>query len=74
MFLNRYGKKVFDYFPGQEKVTIAIGKGHETVPPGTLCIGNCTEQHKKTNLFVTGCPPVASQILKKISGEDGEEK
>ena len=49
----------FDSFPGQENVTIAIGKGHQYVPRGTLCIGNCTAQHKKQGIFVAGCPPVA---------------
>jgi uncharacterized protein (DUF362 family) len=73
MFLKRYGEEVFNYFPEQKDVTIAIGKGHESVPCGTLCIGNCTAQHKKQGVFVSGCPPVASQILTAIS-ERGNEK
>jgi len=73
VFLKRYGDKVFNYFPKQKNVTIAIGKGHESVPRGTLCIGNCTEQHKKQGVFVSGCPPVASQILNTISERDAEE-
>ena len=72
MFLERYGKQVFDYFPGQKNITIAIGKGHESVPEGTLCIGNCAAHHKKEGIFVSGCPPVASQILKSISGNEPE--
>lgn len=67
MFLNRHGKQVFDYLPGQENVTIAIGKGHASVPQSTLCIGNCTSEHKDRGIFISGCPPVASQILKALS-------
>ncbi len=73
MFLKRYGDKMFNYFPKQKNVTIAIGKGHESVPCGTLCIGNCTEQHKEQGVFVSGCPPVASQIMKAISERDQDE-
>lgn len=73
MFLKRYGDKMFNYFPKQKNVTIAIGKGHESVPCGTLCIGNCTEQHKEQGVFVSGCPPVASQIMKAISERDPDE-
>ncbi|VUT27551.1 MAG: hypothetical protein SYNGOMJ08_00097 [Candidatus Syntrophoarchaeum sp. GoM_oil] len=74
MFLKRYGEKIFDYFSRDEDITIAIGKGHESLPRGTLCIGNCTAEHKKQGVFVSGCPPVASQILKTISERDPEEK
>jgi uncharacterized protein (DUF362 family) len=74
MFLKRYGEQVFNYFPDQKKVTIAIGKGHGSVPRGTLCIGNCTAQHKKQGVFVSGCPPVASQIMTTIAERDREER
>lgn len=74
MFLKRYRGQVFDFFPGQENVSIAIGKGHQTVPCGTLCIGNCTAQHKKQGVFVSGCPPVATQILKTISKSNPKER
>lgn len=63
MFLKRYGKEVLDYFPDERPFNIAIGKGHETLPPGTLCIGNCTRAHKDVGTYVPGCPPVASAIL-----------
>ena len=72
MFLKRFGKQVFDSFPGQEQVTIAIGKGHESVPCGTICIGNCTAQHKQRGIFVPGCPPVATHILELISETEPE--
>ncbi|MFC1671203.1 DUF362 domain-containing protein [Spirochaetota bacterium] len=70
MFLKRYGEKIFDYFPDKKNVVLAIGKGHESVPEETICIGNCTSNHKDKCIFVSGCPPVASQILKAITGEE----
>jgi hypothetical protein len=73
MFLKRHGEQVFDYFPGQKNVTIVIGKGHEFVPDGALCVGNCTSGNKDQGIFVSGCPPVASQILKAISIRTPEE-
>lgn len=67
MFLKRYGNSLGDYFEEKE-IRIAIGKGHEDVPGGTLCIGNCTGKHQDGTIFVRGCPPVASEILSKLSG------
>jgi uncharacterized protein (DUF362 family) len=67
LFLKRYGKTLFDYFP-QDHINIAIGKGHDDVPEGTLCIGNCLAKHMDKGIFVKGCPPVGSEILSAISG------
>jgi len=69
LFLKRYGDRIFDYFPSESKIHIAIGKGHKTVPEGTICIGNCMRYHRDTGLFIPGCPPVASRILSAISHE-----
>jgi hypothetical protein len=62
MFLKRYGNQIFDYFGDQRPVYVAIGKGHEAVAPGTLCLGNCMIDHRQAGPFVPGCPPVASSI------------
>jgi hypothetical protein len=62
MYLKRYGSELHDYFPASGPVTIAIGKGHLTVEPGTLCLGNCTAPHRHSGVFVPGCPPVVSTI------------
>lgn len=62
MFLKRYGEEIFDYFGEARPVYVAIGKGHEVVAPGTLCLGNCTIAHRQAGPFVPGCPPVASSI------------
>lgn len=71
LFLRRYGDKIFDYFPKDSHPVIVIGKGHDSVPQGTLCLGNCTARHKSSGIFVPGCPPVASAIFKAIGGEEG---
>ncbi len=70
LFLEKYGEEIFDYFPGQKNITIAIGKGHDLVPKGTICIGNCTANNKRRGLYISGCPPVSSQIFNKISGKN----
>jgi len=69
LFLKHYGDRLFDYFPSDTSPRIAIGKGHEEVPEGTLCIGNCTALHRGNGIFIPGCPPVSSQILTLISGK-----
>ncbi len=68
LFLKGYGDRILEYFPKDKKVDVAIGKGHETVPFGTLCIGNCTVKQKKRGTYVKGCPPVGSEILRAITG------
>ena len=63
LLLQRHGDELFRNRPEATTINIAIGKGHETVPADTLCIGNCTAKLKKGRPFVSGCPPVASEIL-----------
>jgi len=71
LFLARYKERIFDYFPEGAKIHVAIGKGHETVPEGTLLIGNCTAHHREHGIFVPGCPPVGSQILAALAERRG---
>jgi uncharacterized protein (DUF362 family)/Ni,Fe-hydrogenase III small subunit len=73
MFLQRNRERIFDYFPDASKINIAIGKGHCDLPAGTLCIGNCTISQRGKGVFVPGCPPVASQILRAISEQAAAE-
>jgi hypothetical protein len=68
LFLKDFGDRIFDYLPDQDRLDIAIGKGHTELPEKTLCLGNCTAGFKKDNPYVPGCPPVASEILKKLTG------
>ena len=63
LFMKRYAAQLDEYFPGDKKVTIAIGKGHNGIPPNTICVGNCTRRFRDTGIYVPGCPPVASSIL-----------
>ena len=69
LFLRRHKDRVFDYFPGRSTLHIAIGGGHKELPEGTLCIGNCTSEHRGVGVFVPGCPPVGSQVLEALSGK-----
>lgn len=66
LFLKKYGKVIPDYFPENTNISIAIGKGHDSVPENTICIGNCMAKFKPGK-FVKGCPPVGSEILKIIT-------
>ena len=63
LFLKQYGQQLLDERKDGKDIVIAIGKGHDELPEGTLCIGNCTAKHRKNRLFVPGCPPVSSEIL-----------
>ncbi len=69
LFLSRYKDRIFDYFPSQTTVQIAIGKGCQELPEGSLLIGNCTAHQRGKGIFVPGCPPVGSQILAALSGQ-----
>jgi hypothetical protein len=74
LFLKKHKDRIFDYFPsGSHGIHIAIGKGHTAVPAGTLCIGNCTADHRDEGIFVPGCPPVGSQILAALTGQTGTD-
>jgi uncharacterized protein (DUF362 family) len=69
LFLTRYRDRLFDYFPSDGPVHIAIGTGNPHVPEGTLCIGNCMARQRARGIFIPGCPPVGSQILSALSGK-----
>jgi len=66
LLLKNHGDELVEYFPKNTVLNIAIGKGHDELPMGTLCIGNCTVQHREKGIFVKGCPPIGSEILKTI--------
>ncbi len=74
LFLQRYRDRLADFFPSDDDIRIAIGKGHDELPSGTLCIGNCTSSEHGDGSFVPGCPPVGSQILSAIFGEPAGER
>lgn len=66
LFLKRYGDTLPEYISAEERLRVAIGKGHEDLPDGTLCIGQCTVRQRDGGIFVQGCPPVGSQIYKTL--------
>ncbi|MCF7974338.1 MAG: DUF362 domain-containing protein [Phycisphaerae bacterium] len=68
LFLKHHARHLWDYFPDQKEISVAIGKGHTELPEKTLCLGNCTGRHKKDHIFVPGCPPIASEILNVLTG------
>ena len=68
LFLKHHAKHLLDYFSNQAEPSVAIGKGHTELPERTLCLGNCTGKHKNTGVFVPGCPPISSEILKVLTG------
>lgn len=63
LFLKKHGERLFGEQDGDEEIPIAIGKGHESLPENTICIGNCTSKFRNGRLFIPGCPPVVSEIL-----------
>ncbi len=68
LFLKRYKDELKEYLPGD--TNIAIGAGHDDLPPGTLCIGNCIKKElRDRGIFIPGCPPVGSEILSAVTGE-----
>jgi uncharacterized protein (DUF362 family) len=66
LLLRDHNREVFDYIPEGQPVRFAIGKGHDELPPNTICLGNCTRKHRGTGVFVPGCPPVGSAILQAL--------
>jgi len=66
MFLERYLSEVAEYFLEDGKLHLAIGKHTEPLPRGTILIGNCTAKQRACGIWVQGCPPVVSDIVRKL--------
>ena len=73
LFLQRYGDVLPEYIPAGDRLRVAIGKGHDELPEGTLCIGQCTVRQRDGGIFVPGCPPVGSQIFKVLQQNTEKE-
>jgi prephenate dehydratase/uncharacterized protein (DUF362 family) len=71
LFMKRYAQQLSDYYPDGKQIHIAIGKGHQGVPPNTICIGNCTRRFRDAGVYIPGCPPVASSIMLAIEKQKG---
>jgi len=74
-FLKRFKTDMSQYLQDDGKLHLAIGKGItcDNIKKGTILIGNCARKAKEAGVFVPGCPPVATQIYKAITGSDPEE-
>ncbi len=74
-FLKRFKTDMSQYLQDDGKLHLAIGKGItcDNVKKGSILIGNCTRKAKEAGIFVPGCPPVATQIYKGITGHDPDE-
>ena len=71
LFLNEYYSQLGDYYLGDQKLHIGIGKHLKACPKGTIFIGNCTSKMKGKGFFVSGCPPVSSHIINTLRGATG---
>jgi hypothetical protein len=67
VFLREYHSQLDGYHLEDKNIHIGIGKHLKTCPDGTLLIGNCTMKMKRRGIFVRGCPPVSSQIMRTLS-------
>lgn len=74
LYLKQYGQELLAYSPDARPVYVAIGKGHQEVPPSTLCVGNCTREHKAGRVYVAGCPPVGSAIRAAVAESSSRGK
>lgn len=63
LFLKRYYEKFSDYLSPDNKLKIAVGKEIKFADKNTLLVGNCTFKLKNKGIFISGCPPVPSQIF-----------
>ncbi|MGA1867742.1 MAG: DUF362 domain-containing protein [bacterium] len=64
LFLKSFSDQLESLTLKDGKIHCAIGKNHEDLPQGTILIGNCTAKYKERGIFISGCPPVSSRILK----------
>lgn len=66
LFLQKYHQQLDDYRLNDKKVHIGIGKYLDSCPDGTVLIGNCTSNMKKRGIFIKGCPPISSEIMRAL--------
>ncbi|MEW5800762.1 MAG: DUF362 domain-containing protein [bacterium] len=69
LFLRRFLPQVPPSLFHDGKLILGIGKDLHDPPPGIVLIGNCTARHKERGVYIPGCPPVASSILRRLQEE-----
>jgi uncharacterized protein (DUF362 family) len=70
VLLHRYQDELKAHRLGDDKIHLGIGKHLSNVPNGTILIGNCTHQMKKRGIFVRGCPPVSSEVMRSLQSKE----
>lgn len=73
LFLKRFKDDMSQYLLADDRFHIAIGKGVDGAPKGTIFVGNCTRKNKDSGIFVKGCPPVPTRIYEAITGLEPDE-
>ena len=67
--LLKHNKDFIDeHFTPEKPLNLAIGRGikQSDLYSDTYLIGNCTYEHHENGIFIKGCTPVESTILKRI--------
>lgn len=70
-FLKYYGKN----YAGKRTVHIVMGKKadpKEVLKERCIILGNCAAKFREMGIFLEGCPPIPSDILKVINGFEGK--
>jgi prephenate dehydratase len=73
MFLKGHADELAEYLPPGQQAAIVIGKGHRSIPANSLCVGNCTRQFRDQGIYVPGCPPVVSSMLRTLKKRKEEQ-
>ncbi|MHA1439641.1 MAG: DUF362 domain-containing protein [Promethearchaeota archaeon] len=72
--LLKNNKEIIDkYFTPEKPLKIAIGKGikKSDIYSDTFLVGNCTSKMREKGVFIKGCTPVESTILRIIKEKFG---
>jgi hypothetical protein len=71
-FLKYYGKN----YAGIKTVHIVMGRKadpKEGMEERCIVLGNCAAKFREMGIFLEGCPPIPSDILKVVNGFEGKE-
>ena len=71
-FLKYYGKN----YAGIDTVHIVMGRKadpKEVARERCIILGNCAAKFREMGIFLEGCPPIPSDILKTVNGFDQKE-
>ena len=71
-FLKYYGKR----FKGIDQVRIMLGRNIDAVGGADgrcIVLGNCAAAYREMGIFLEGCPPIPSDILKVVEGFGGNK-